>query len=204
MIQIYGPAGSSAGRCYWTLEELGLSYEAVPVDFRKGEHKQPQYLNLNPNGKVPLLKEGDFVLWESMAIDFYLAEKHQPYLLGKNLEDKAHVLKWSFWALAEYQKPLIDAFIQKVFVPEDKRDHELIKKSMEKAKSFHQVLEQHLQGRQYIVGDNFSLADLHVASVAKISFAVGDDLTAYPALKTWLLRMLERPAAVKVAQLEKN
>lgn len=202
MIQIYGPAGSSAGRCYWTLEETGVPYEAVPVDFRSGDHKKPEFLQLNPNGKVPVLKDGELVLWESMAIDTYLCEKYQPELLGKTLAEKAQILQWSFWALADYQRPIIDVFIQKVFVPEDRRDAKVIEKGLEKLQPYNRLLNQHLASREYMVGSSFTLGDLHVASVAKICLAIGEDLSAFPATLHWLQRMLERPAALQVAKLE--
>ena len=204
MIQIYGPAGSSAGRCFWTLEEIGQPYEAMPINFRNADHKKPEFLKLNPNGKIPALKDGDLVLWESMAINFYLAEKYQPALLGANLEDKAHIMKWSFWALGDYQQPMIEVFIQKVFVPEERRDKDVIAKNLVKLVPLNTLLDQHLQNRNFMVGPSFTLADINVASVAKIYSAIGEDLSAFPALKTWLERMLERPAAQKVAKLEKH
>lgn len=204
MIQIYGPAGSSAGRCFWALEEIGVPYEAVPINFRNQDHKKPEFLRMNPNGKVPLLKDGDFILWESMAINFYLAEKYKPALLGADLREKADILKWSFWGLAEYQKPIIDAFIQKVFVPEAHRDQALIARSLEKIGPLNQILDQHLQGRTYMVGTSFSLADINVASVAKLCPLIGMDLSTFPAVQNWINHMMERPAALKVAQLEKH
>jgi len=204
MIQIYGPAGSSAGRCFWALEEIGVPYEAMPINFKSQEHKHPEYLRMNPNGKVPVLKDDDFVLWESMAINFYLAEKYKPALLGADLREKADILKWSFWALAEYQKPVIDVFIQKVFVPEAHRDHALIAKNMEKIAPLNQILDQHLQGRNYMIGTNFTLGDINVASVAKLCPLIGADLANFPAIQSWVNRLMERPAALKVAQLEKH
>lgn len=204
MIQIYGPAGSSAGRCFWALEEVGVPYEAVPVNMRAKDHKKPEFLRMNPNGKVPVLKDGDFVLWESMAINFYLAEKYKPALLGADLQEKAEVLKWSFWALVEYQTPIIEAFIQKVFVPEAHRDHAIIAKSLEKIAPLNQLLEQQLTGRNYLVGSSFSLADINVASVAKLCPMIGADLSQFPAIQSWVNRLMERPAALKVAELERK
>lgn len=204
MIQIYGPAGSSAGRCFWALEEVGVPYEAVPVNMRAKDHKKPEFLRMNPNGKVPVLKDGDFVLWESMAINFYLAEKYKPALLGADLQEKAEVLKWSFWALVEYQTPIIEAFIQKVFVPEAHRDHAIIAKSLEKIAPLNQLLEQQLTGRDYLVGSSFSLADINVASVAKLCPMIGADLSQFPAIQSWVNRLMERPAALKVAELERK
>jgi glutathione S-transferase len=204
MIQIYGPAGSSAGRCFWALEEIGVPYEAVPMSLKNKDHKQADFLRMNPNGKVPVLKDGDFAIWESMAINFYLAEKYKPALLGADLQEKGDILKWSFWGLAEYQKPIIDAFIQKVFVPEAHRDQVIIQKSLEKLGPLNQILDQHLQGRTFMVGTSFSLADINLASVAKLCPMIGIDLSKYPAIQTWLARLMERPAAVKLAQLERQ
>ncbi len=204
MIQIYGPAGSSAGRCFWALEEIGVPYEAVPINFKNQDHKKPEYLRMNPNGKVPVLRDGDYVLWESMAINLYLAEKYKPALLGADLYEKADILKWSFWGLAEYQKPIIDAFIQKVFVPEAHRDNALIAKCLEKIAPLNQILNQHLEGRSYIVGTAFSLGDINVATVAKLCPMIGIDLSQFPAIQSWLGRLMERPAALKVAELEKH
>ena len=201
MIQIYGSAGSSAGRCYWTLEEVGVAYETVPVNFRNRDNKKPEFLQLNPNGKIPVMVDGDVILWESMAIDHYLCEKYQTQLLGETLQDKAQILQWGFWSLAEYQKPLIEVFIQKVFVPEEHRDAKVIEKGIEKVLPLNHMLNEHLAKREFMVGPSFTLADLHVASVAKICSAIGVDFATLPALQSWLTRMLERPAAQRVAKL---
>jgi glutathione S-transferase len=106
--------------------------------------------------------------------------------------------------VAEYQKPVIDVFIQKVFVPEAHRDHTLIAKSLEKIAPLNQILEQHLQGRSYMVGKSFTLGDINVASVAKLCPLIGADLTNFPAIQSWVNRLMERPAALKVAELEKH
>lgn len=204
MITIYGPAGTSAGRCYWTLEEIGLSYEVAPFSFKDGDHRKPDFLALNPNGKVPVLRDGDHVLWESMAINQYLAETYKPELLGKDTMDKVHISKWSFWALADYQTPIINVFIQKVFVPEDRRDQAVIEKGIKKVGPMNKLLNEHLNGRNHLIGDDFTLADLNVASVAKINRAIGIDLGEYPHLETWLNKVLERPAAQRVAKLERS
>ena len=73
MISIYGSPRSSAGRCVWAAEEAGVAYEVKAVDMRNQEHKSAEFLKLNPNGKVPAMKDGDISLFESMAINFYIA-----------------------------------------------------------------------------------------------------------------------------------
>ena len=199
MIKIYGSPHSSGGRCYIMLEECGLKYEPVSIDMREGQHKSPQYLQLNPNGKVPTLVDGDLILWESIAINRYLAEKYKPELLGTTIEDRAHIDQWTIWSIAEFQPPLIDLFIQMVFVPEAKRDLALIEKSKEKSALKLSVLNSYLQGREFMVGNYFSMADLNVASVANIGPELDMDFSIYPHVQSWLDRIKERPSFKAIA-----
>jgi glutathione S-transferase len=201
MIKIYGHPQTSAGRCYWLLEELGLDYERVSLNMKNKEHKSAEYLALNPNGKVPTLIEDDFVIWESMAINHYLAEKYQPDLLGTSLQSKALTMQWCYWGIAEYQKPLIDLLIQLVFVPEANRNLELISKSKEKVAELNKILDDHLDGREYMVEKTFNLADLNIASVAKINKMTRTDISAFKNLDRWLNNVCERKASQKVDAL---
>ena len=198
MIKIFGHPQTSAGRCYWTLEEIGLEYEAVPVNMREKEHKTEEFLGRNPNGKVPYLEDGGLVLWESMAIDHYLAEKYRPGLLGKDIKEKAKVIQWSFWSLAEYQKPMIDLFIQEVFVPEGQKDVVVMTKSKERIEALNRILDSHLNKKTFMVGEDFTLADLHVASVVKINSMVHIDISGQKSLARWFIEISKRPAYVRV------
>lgn len=201
MIRIYGSPQSSAGRCYWTLEEIGLPYEAVPVNFAEREHKSPAFLALNPNGKVPAMTDGDLVLWESIAINRYLAERYQPALLGADLLERALVEQWSVWAMVAYQPPVIGLFIQLVFVPEARRDQAVMDKARENIGPLTALLDAHLAGRTWMVGEGFTLADLNVASVARLLPDLKIDLTGTPNLAAWLARVQARPASQRVAAL---
>jgi len=201
MIQIYGSPKSSANRCYWTLEEVGAPYERVSISFKDREHKSEKFLKLNPNGAVPVMVDGDFALWESIAIDRYLAAEHQPALLGADARERALVHQWGVWSQVSFQAPVIALFIQLVFVPEARRDQELIAKSRTKTEPLLALLEAHLQARQFMVGAAFTLADLHVASVAKLLAGLGFELTEQPSLAAWLARCLARPAAQRVAAI---
>lgn len=201
MIKIYGHPATSAHRCFWLLEELALEYQVEPLDMRAREHKSPAYLALNPNGKVPTLCDGNLTLFESMAINTYLAEKHRPQLLGRTLEDRALVSQWSFWSLAEYQKPMIELFIQKVFVPENKRDHQLMERSREKVIPLNELLNEHLREHNHMVGSEFTLADLNVASVARLNAMVAIETSSLSHLTQWLERMTKRSAYAKVEEL---
>ena len=131
MIKIYGKKLGSAFRCHVLMIEMGIDYEEIDVDLRKGEQFEPEYLELNPNGKVPSIVDGDFVLWESMAINNYLATKFDSDLIGDSPEDKALIDQWSYWALLELQDHLYTIAFQKFRVPDEERDEKAIEKAME-------------------------------------------------------------------------
>ncbi len=203
MITIYGSPKSSAGRCFWCLEEVEATYQNKAIDFRAQEHKSADFLKINPNGKVPALTDGEFTIWESMAINFYLADAYRPSLLGKEVHDRGLVQQWSIWSLAELQVPLIDIFIQLVFVPEDKRDLKVIEKSKGKMPSLLNTLDAELENRKFLVADDFTLADLNVASVVSICHHINYELSDYENITSWLARMSERPAFQKYQELMK-
>ncbi|MGZ3743258.1 MAG: glutathione S-transferase family protein [Pseudobdellovibrionaceae bacterium] len=201
MIQIYGSPRSSAGRCFLMLEECGLSYEVMSLDMGKKEHKSEAFLKLNPNGKVPCLVDEGFVLWESAAIVHYLAEKYKPTLLGQTIQEKALVNQWSFWAMTEVQPPLVDILIQKLFVPEEKRDLALIARREKQVPALFEVLEKSLAHKKYLVGNTYSVADIMTGSVINTAMGLQLDLSPYPHIKSWMAEMKSRPAWIKFAEL---
>jgi len=201
MITLYGSARSSAGRCFWCLEEVKAPYQAIEVDFRAKEHKSDAFLRINPNGKIPAMVDDEVTLFESMAINFYLAEKYKKDLLGTNLQEKGYVYQWSIWAIAEVQPPIIEAFIQKVFVPEDKRDLALIEKSLSKVPAFLKILDDRLAESKYLAGNEFTLADLNTASVVNILHHIQYDLSQFKNTVNWLNVLSERAAYKNYAAL---
>ncbi|NUN06829.1 MAG: glutathione S-transferase family protein [Bdellovibrio sp.] len=204
MIKIYGSPLSSAGRCFWALEELGLPYEVMPIDMRAKEHKSESFLRLNPNGKVPVLVDGDFVLWESMAITNYLVKKHKSPLAAQNDQEEGLVLQWSFWALVEFQTPAVSWLIQEFFVPEDKRNHQVIDNAKKSLPHLLNVLDGALHGKTYLVSERFSVADINVASVVNILIGLKYDLSPYANVQKWFKSCSERPAFKKIADMRKH
>lgn len=203
MIKLYGPARSSAGRCLWLLEELGVQYENVHLDLMKKEHKQDWFLAINPNGKVPALTDGDITLFESLAINYYLTEKYQPNFSGKTLKEKAITQQWSYWAATEVQGPIIDIFIQKIFVPEGKKDFKLIEENEKLLPDLFSVLDKSLAGKKFLNGDEFTLADLNVASVVSIAHPIGFNMTPYSNINAWMSAITERPSFQRYMSLRK-
>ncbi|MBC7429961.1 MAG: glutathione S-transferase family protein [Bacteriovorax sp.] len=204
MITLYGSPRSSAGRCLWALEEAGVAYELKNIDFKTKENKSETFLKINPNGKVPAFTDGSFNLFESMAINNYIAEKYKPELIGTTVEDRAVSSQWSFWASSELQDPIIQVFIQKVFVPEDKRSQTVIDENMEKLPELFTVLNKSLEGKTYLNGKTFTLADLNVQSVVSIAPMIGFDMSSYKNVDSWMKAISDRPAFQKYANLRKG
>ena len=203
MITLYGSARSSAGRCIWALEEAGVAFTQKDVDMKNKEHKSADFLKINPMGKVPALVDGDVTLFESMAINYYIADTYKKELLGTNALEKGLSMQWSFWATSELQPPIIEVFIQKVFVPEDKRDNNIIEKNLNKLPELLTVLNNSLADRKYLAGNQFTIGDINTASVVSICPMMGVDLGAYPNIKTWLAAISDRPAFQKYQSLRK-
>src|SRR5262245_65462598 len=107
MTKLYGVRQSRAMRSLWALEELGVPYEHVPIDFVT-EAKKPEFKAINPNGKIPALVDGEVTLFESLAINLYLAKKYDKAgIQPATLEDEARAIQWSVWATTEIEPLLI-------------------------------------------------------------------------------------------------
>jgi len=189
-IKIYGSQRSRAARVTWCARELGLPYEQVEIPF--DQLKQPAYLAVNPNGKVPGFADGDLKLFESLAINLYLAKK---YGLGRfypaNPEDEARTLQWTLWAATELEPYLLPALL---FALGYSKDEAAAMSAPEKAKPAMKVLDDALKGREWLVGDKFSVADLNVAAVVSLATGGKVDISYAPDVTAWLARCNARPA----------
>lgn len=195
MITLYGVPGSRAFRTIWMLEELGVPYENVPTHFATGDTKKPDFLALNPNGHIPTLVDDGVPYWESMAINLYLAKKYDKGLAPGSLEDECHAIQWSFWAMTEVENPLLDVLMHRMFLPAEQRDPKAADAGIEKLQAPLAVLDGHLAGRNHVVGDRYSVADVNLASVLSWSTLVGVDLAKFPNVARWLGECSSRPAA---------
>ena len=169
---------------------------------REKEHKGEAYLKLNPNGKVPCLTDGNFVIWESVAINNYLADKYSPHLLGDTPESRGLVMQWNLWSMLELQVPIIDIFIQKVFTPEDKRNHTLIEKSQKTCQHLLSILDSALNAKKYLVNETFTMDDINMASVVNIAQGIQMDISTYKNIKAWQGNLMERPAYQKYSKID--
>ena len=179
MLKLYGGARSRASIVQWYLEELGVPYEFVLLDMQAGEHRNPEFLAINPIGKVPAIVEGDFQLWESGAILFYLAQKYGN--LPTSPEEQAIINQWILFGNATLGPG--------IFV-EANREREMSKLMT--------PLNQIFEKQQFLLGDELTVADVAVGSIlGYIPMMLKLDLSEYPAVVDYIKRISERPAFQK-------
>jgi len=201
VLRIYGIARTRAFRALWIAEELGLDYEHLPVEIGDAGARSPQFLAINPNGRLPFIDDDGFVLYESLAITLYLAKKHSVGKLYPGaLEAEAKAWQWSFWAIAEVDRGVNIWSLHAVRLPPAERDAAKRDEAFKVVAAPFRVLDAAVGKQRYLLGDDFTVADLNVAAV--ISRAIDMDLGAVPNLRAWLTRCLDRPAARKALALK--
>ena len=200
-LRIYGIARTRAYRALWAAMELGIDYEHLPIEIGDAGARSPEFLAINPNGRLPVIVDDGFVLFESLAITLYLAKKHS---LGKlypaTLEGEAKAWQWSFWAIAEVDRGVNIWSLHAVRLPPRERNAALREESLKVIAAPFKVLNAALAKTPYLLGSEFTVTDLNVAAV--ISRAVEMDLSHVPHLKAWLTRCLDRPAARAALELK--
>ena len=193
-LRIYGIARTRAFRALWVAKELGLDYEHLPIEIGDAGAGAPEFRRLNPNGRLPFIDDDGFVLFESLAITLYLAKKHASgRLYPATLEGEAKAWQWSFWAIAEVDRGVNIWSLHAVRLPAAERDAGKRDEALKVLAAPFKVLDAAVTAQPYLLGNDFTVADLNVAAV--ISRAIDMDLSAVPGLKAWLTRCLERPAA---------
>ena len=206
MLTIYGVYRSRASRNYWMAEELGIPFHSVPVlqAFRLANPLaadaplntlSPEFVAVNPMGLIPCVKDGDLVLHESLAINLYLARKHGGPLSGRTVEEEGLLTMWSMWAATEVEPHTVR--VVKVYDNGEENSDagkaviEVARRSLKRPLD---VLEDQLQGQDYIVGDRFTVADLNVAEVLRYVQTEAELFDGRPKLKAWIERCQSRPA----------
>tara|TARA_R110002049_G_scaffold118501_2_gene272500 strand:- start:11606 stop:12250 length:645 start_codon:yes stop_codon:yes gene_type:complete len=204
MITLYGQVVSRAQRVLWLLEELDVPYCHESVNQTTGESRTPEFCELNPNGRVPVMTDDDLVLWETIAINYYIATKYgKGSLWPDNPADQALVMRWSLWITNELELSLQNYLRHAILYPKDKRRPELVRDALEAYPVAMRVLNSHLKNRRYLVGDRFTLADLNVASMLGLldSYKHFDNNEFNDAM-VWLVKVLARPARARALMLD--
>ncbi len=204
MLRLYGTSRSRAARSLVLLEELGLDYEHVPL-FATGRDRAADRAlldSLNPNGHIPVLADGDLVMWESMAINFYLAAKHPGPLWPTQPPALAATYQWSLWSQTEIDRADWNRARRGGVEAQIEADHEALLRSLG-------VLDRALRDQDYLLGDAFTVADVNVATTLSQPNELGligwqkvNPATAGLAnLGRWLDRCAARPSYARVLAL---
>ena len=203
MITLYGTSKSRASRCLVALEELGLTYRHVPL-FQHGlvDADREAVRALNPNAHIPILDDDGLILWESMAINLYLADKHGSKLGGASWpsgsRERGLIYQWSLWSQTEMDRPdwhqaLRTGDADRIALARDQRLATLSR------------LDAAVAGRDYLLGEAFTFADLNVAATicqpnegGRIDGDFDPFANGLPALGAWLQRCTTRDAWLKI------
>ena len=192
---LYGTINTRAYRCIWMLDELGLKYDTLAVDMDGGFLSDPDYLNINPNGRMPALVNDDGVFWEGHAINIYLAKKYGGEIAPKSMLEEVRTIQWTIWSLTEIERPLfIIAVNTKMFVDEQSEGEiSLARKKLSRPLN---ALARALDHQDYLLGNRFTVADLNVVSVLAMALMAEMDLGEYSDIVAkYCERCAVRPAA---------
>lgn len=197
-MKLYYNPQSRASRVRWMLEELGVPHELVQMDFSKGDHKKPEYMKIHPMGSLPAIEDNGFPLFESAAIVMHLADKHPEKKLAPapGTNERGEYYQWIFFAMVEMEQPVVTVLQQTRFLPEAERSPAILEKATQRFKAVAAAVDARMKGREYIVGNTFTAADLVVGGVLGFGARFGL-LTDFPALQDYVGRVMARPAAKK-------
>jgi len=187
---------STAVATHWVLEEIGVPYEKVRIDLAKRDQNKPEFRALNPNGKVPVLVHDGTPIFESAAIALYLGElygdKNRVY--PEPGPRRGEAMKWIVWtnvsvaaSLAMYLETQGDR------VPREQHNEKLAAQAKEEAERLFGILDAHLATRTWLVGDQFTIADAHLASFVGYAGMIGFDIKRFKNVDAWLARGTKRP-----------
>lgn len=194
MLTILGrDTSASVQKIMWLCDECNIEFKREDVDYHA-----PEYLKLNPNGKIPCVIDDDFVIWESNAILQYLGTKHALNTWSPtHLRVSARVRQWMDWSSCEAYRAAEPVWIGMVKMPADQRDMAAIDKGREVWSKKLAILDQHLAGNTYIVGDTITLCDIPLAILAYRWYGLPIEHEHYPNLKRWYDSIAARPAFQK-------
>ncbi len=203
MISLYGFSGSRSTRVLWTLEELGLPYEYVQVDLAHGWVGTRPLNELNPACKVPILQHGSFLLTESLAICLYLAEQDPERRLLPVDEPEANAkhLQWCSFVISELEQPLWTYAKHRFALPEEVRVPAVLETARYEFDRVLEILETGLSKKAYILGDQFTVADILIGNTLGWAESAGWQLQSVP-LQDYLKRVQQRPALARARQRE--
>ena len=200
MLKVWGRKNSSNVRkVLWCAEELALPYEREEAGGAFGVVDTPQYRALNPNGRVPMIEDGDFVLWESNAIVRYLLAKHAPESAWYPADAQARAVadKWMDWTTSSFAGPFRTVFWGVLRTPAEKQDWKAINAAIKECDELLNMADHALISQPYLSGNDIGMGDIPLGSFIYAWFEMPIERAPQPHLQAWYERLKQRPAYQK-------
>lgn len=202
-MKLYGFPNTRSARSAWSLEEAGADFEYIHIDLLKGAGRSPEFLQINPAGKLPALVDGDLVITESAAISWYIAEKFpDAKLLPSDSADRARCMQWCFFALTELEQPVWTISKHTFALPEKQRVPSIMATANWEFVRAAKVLATGLGEKEYILGNAFSIADILLANTLNWARSRNVEIVS-TALNAYADRLLARPALQRALARER-
>lgn len=196
MLTVWGrPNSINVQIVMWTAAELGLDVSRKDVGGAFGGLDSPDYRKMNPNGRIPTLQDGDLTIWESNACARYLAAKYGPGTLWpEDPAERAMADMWMDWKKTSLMGPMTTLFWGLVRTPEAERDHAAIEAAAETARNLYALLDDWLEGKDFVLGDRLTIGDLSAGAMAYRFMNLVTKRPPMPNLEAWYERLSGRPA----------
>ena len=197
MLTIWGRMNSiNVQKAVWAAEELGLAYVRQDAGMAFGVVNTPEYRAMNPNGLVPVINDGGFVLWESNTIVRYLAARYGSGIIwATDPLERAESEKWMDWQTTAFYPAYADAFKGLVRTPPEKRDEAAIAASIARTEPLMAMLDAHLASREYLGGPRFGVGDLALGPTMHRWLNMPAGRHPHPHVEAWHARIIARPGA---------
>jgi len=201
MLEIWGRKnGNQVIQVLWTLDELNLDYKRYTVGGSFGGLDTNEYKALNPNSKIPTIRDNNFVLWESHAIIRYLAREYGQGTLWPNDPKKAAISdQWMTWSTDGLMGTFFPVFWQLVRTEESERDYEQISEMAKKSANILSVLEDHLLNNHFVAGSELTFGDIPLGVLLHKYFVLDIERPPFPGIEAWYQRLCNRAAFQKNA-----
>lgn len=204
MYKLFYSPGSAAMAPHALLEEIGAPFELVRVDTKSNEHKKPEYLKLNPNGRVPTLLDGDQAIYETAAIMLHLADKHPGSGMAPAVgtADRARYYQWLVYMTNTVQEAYIEYFHPDYYAKTESGQAEVKAASEARLQPMFAILDKALEKGPYLLGSTFSGADIFLMMMARWSRNMAKPAVTYPNIKRCVDQVLARPAVQRMMKTQ--
>jgi glutathione S-transferase len=202
-LKLWGRISSiNVRKVMWTAQYLKLPIERADAGGKFGLLDTPEYQRMNPNAMIPVLKDGDFTLWESNVIVRYLCEKHSlGNLYPASSQSRFDAERWMDWQQSELNRAAGPAFVQWFRTAPELSNAAIIEDSTRKTERWLAILESHLQHHAYMAGDQLTMADIPILCEIHRWWALPQPRPSYPAIERWYAPLLAHPASLGVLDL---